>query len=755
MTSLPASASDHGLAYDRLHPGVRRWVWQQGWGDLRPVQKAAIGPILAGGRDVIIAAATAGGKTEAAFLPLISRIADEPGGGFRLLYVSPLKALINDQFRRLDGLCEALEVPVFRWHGDVSQSHKRKARETPAGILLITPESLEATLVRRGAEAARLFGALDAVVIDELHAFIGNPRGRQMQGLLHRIEVAARRRIVRIGLSATLGDTMALAQAFLRPQAEEPALLVEDRSAGQDLRLQLRGYVCAPKPAPPQAAEGGEPADTPDAAVARAIGDHLFATLRGSQNLVFANSRGAVESYADRLRLESEGRGVPNEFLPHHANLSRDHREMVELRLRENLLPTTAVCTSTLELGIDIGAIAAVAQVGPPKSVAGLRQRLGRAGRREGQPAVLRLYITEDALSAKGEPPDTLRFALVQSAAMTGLLLRGWVEPPRPAAIDLSTLLQQTLALIAERGGLHAREAWSLLCGKAGPFSSVPPCLYADLLRRMGDPEVALIEQAPDGTLLLGRAGERLVDHYEFYAVFATSEEFRVMHGSRTLGTLPVDFPLTIGATIIFGGRRWQVVEVADREKLISVEPSTAGVPPSFFGGGGDLDDRVVRAMFDLYRSEEVPPFLDQTARVLLAEGRAAFARHRLAETALIADDGGQWLFPWVGTIRLNTLMLALRAAGLDANARGVAIEITKSGPEAVAAALRTLATAPPPDPRELARRCEARTIGKYDHLLNEALQIESYASQRLDTALLPALAESLVSRLFPAPVVQ
>ena len=247
-----------------------------------------------------------------------------------------------------------------------------------------------------------------------------------------------------------------------------------------------------------------------------------------------------------------------------------------------------------------------------------------------------------------------------------------WLAPaagaPRPAAIDLSTLLQQTLALIAERGGLHAREAWSLLCGKAGPFSSVPPGLYADLLRRMGDPEVALIEQAPDGTLLLGRAGEKLVDHYEFYAVFATSEEFRVMHGSRTLGTLPVEFPLMIGATIIFGGRRWQVIEVAEREKLISVEPSTAGAPPSFFGGDGDLDDRVVRAMFDLYRSEAVPPFLDQTARVLLAEGRAAFARHRLAETALIADDGGLWLFPWVGTIRLNTLMLALRAAGLDAN---------------------------------------------------------------------------------------
>ncbi len=744
MTNLPTSVCDDGSAYDRLHPGVRRWVWQQGWGDLRPVQKAAIGPILDGGRDVIIAAATAGGKTEAAFLPLISRIADEPGGGFRLLYVSPLKALINDQFRRLDGLCEALDVPVFRWHGDVSAAQKAKARKNPAGILLITPESLEATLVRRGAEVARLFGALDAVVIDELHAFIGNPRGRQMQSLLHRIDVATRRRITRIGLSATLGDDKTVAQEFLRPKAAEPAWLVEDRSGGQEIRLQLRGYIRAAKL---KRAVPEEPGDTADAAVDRAIGDHLFATLRGSQNLIFAGPRHKVETYADLLRRDSESRGVPNEFLPHHASLSRDHRELVEQRLRDNLTPTTAICTSTLELGIDIGAIHAVAQLGPPWSVASLRQRLGRAGRREGQPAILRLYVTEGAHTAKSTLPDLLRFGLIQSAAMIRLLLESWVEPPRPAAMDLSTLLQQTLALIAERGGVQAGKAWTILC-QTGPFSVVPTDLYVDLLRRMGESEVALIEQAPDGTLLLGRAGERLVDHYEFYAVFVTGEEYRILHGSRTLGTLPITTPLMTGATLIFVGRRWVIIEVADREKVIMVEPSSAGAPPLFGGGGGDLDDRVVQEMFDLYRSDEIPAFLEQTARTLLAEGRAAFARYRLADTAMVAANDALWLFPWVGTIKLGTLMLALRAAGLDANSHGVALEITRSTPQAVATVLQTLATSPPPDPLALARVSETRLIGKYDELLNETLQIRSYASQRLDTAALPALAGTLIGRL-------
>lgn len=748
MTIPTPTASD---PFDRLHPGIRRWVWQQGWGDLRPVQRAAILPIVAGDRDVIVAAQTAGGKTEAAFLPLISRIADEPGGGFRLLYVSPLKALINDQFRRLDALCEALEVPVYRWHGDVSASQKQKARQRPSGILLMTPESLEATFVRRGLEIPRLFGALDAVVIDELHAFIGAERGRQLQSLLHRLEVSVDGRITRIGLSATLGD-MALAADFLRPGEGERVELVEDAASDQSLRLQLRGFTRTALAAPADPAQRQlSPADAEeelqedaDEAVQRAMAEHLYKTLRGGRHLVFAGRRGTVEELSDLLRLICEREHVPNEFFPHHANLSRDHRAYIEERLREGPLPTTAVCTATLELGIDIGDIAGVVQVGPPWSVASLRQRMGRSGRRAGHPATLRLLVAEQELRAGLTPPDALRFSLTQAVAMVSLLLRRWVEPPRPASVDLSTLTHQTLALIAERGGVPAKSAWEILC-RNGPFGLVPPRLYADLLRAMGRPEAGLIEQAADGTLLLGEAGERLVDHYDFYSVFQTSTEFRVVHGGTTLGTLPVVTPLAAGMTIIFSGRRWTVTAVVDREKLIEVVPSSAGRPPPFGGGGGDLHDTVVETMREVYVETGSPGFLDGTAKALLAEARAAYTRYGLAGSGAIDDEGHVWLFPWVGTVKLGTLALALRARDIDANMRGVALEVIGTTREKVVMALDTIAFAPAPDAMSLAATVTNRSIGKYDAFLTDDLLLHSFASQKLEPAALPEIARRLL----------
>lgn len=749
MTIPTPTAPD---SFDLLHPGIRRWTWQQGWGDLRPIQRAAIPSIVAGDRDVIVAAQTAGGKTEAAFLPLISRIADEPGGGFRLLYVSPLKALINDQFRRLDALCEALEVPVYRWHGDVSASQKQKARQRPSGILLMTPESLEATFVRRGLEIPRLFGALDAVVIDELHAFIGAERGRQLQSLLHRLEVSIDRRITRIGLSATLGD-MALAADFLRPSEGERVELVEDTASDQSLlRLQLRGFTRTALAAPADAAQRQlsaaeakeELPEDADEAVQRAMAEHLYKTLRGGRHLVFAGRRGTVEELSDLLRLICERDHVPNEFFPHHANLSRDHRAYVEERLREGPLPTTAVCTATLELGIDIGDIASVVQVGPPWSVASLRQRMGRSGRRAGHPATLRLLVAEQELRAGLTPPDALRFGLTQAVAMVSLLLRRWVEPPRPASVDLSTLAHQTLALIAERCGVPAKSAWEILC-RNGPFRLVPPRLYAALLRAMGRPEAGLIEQAADGTLLLGEAGERLVDHYDFYSVFQTSTEFRVVHGGTTLGTLPVVTPLAAGMTIIFSGRRWTVTAVVDREKLIEVVPSSARRPPPFGGGGGDLHDTVVETMREVYVETGSPSFLDGTAKALLAEARAAYTRYDLASSGAIDDEGHVWLFPWVGTVKLGTLALALRARDIDANMRGVGLEIIGATREKVVMALDAIASATAPDAMSLAVNATNRSIGKYDAFLTDDLLLHSFASQKLEPAALPEIARRLL----------
>ena len=215
---MPSTAAS-SAAFDLLHGKVRQWIWRQGWDGLREIQEKSIPILLSGASDLIITAGTASGKTEAAFLPIVSRLASEEASattGFRAIYVSPLRALINDQFGRMESLCDDVEIEVTKWHGDVSASTKMRARKNPQGILLITPESLEAILVRRGQEAGRLFRGLSYVVIDEMHAFMDSPRGKQLQSLLHRIDVASGTRAVRVGLSATLADEN-ISRAFLRP----------------------------------------------------------------------------------------------------------------------------------------------------------------------------------------------------------------------------------------------------------------------------------------------------------------------------------------------------------------------------------------------------------------------------------------------------------------------------------------------------------------------------------------------------------
>jgi ATP-dependent helicase Lhr and Lhr-like helicase len=307
-TSSSSSSSRDSSGFHQLHEQVQRWIWEQRWTELRSIQEQAIAPILSAKSDVIIAAATAGGKTEAAFLPIFSRLmsnrqAGDNQGGIQVLYVSPLKALINDQYRRLSALGERLEIPVHPWHGDISSSRKQRVLRHPNGILLITPEALEAMFVLRGHELPAIFPALQYVVVDELHSFIGIERGQQLRSLLHRLELATHRRIPRIGLSATLGE-MNLAKDYLRAGEADAVKLIESSEMGQEIKLQIRGYRKiaplfledeAPDDESDQEPEENSSRDEID------IANHLFKVLRGDKNLVFINRRQDVEKYADLL----------------------------------------------------------------------------------------------------------------------------------------------------------------------------------------------------------------------------------------------------------------------------------------------------------------------------------------------------------------------------------------------------------------------------------------------------------------------
>jgi len=735
--SLPPSSSDAGSqpnerqassAFWLLHEKIRRWIWEQRWEELRDIQERAISVVLEKDSDLIISAATARGKTEAAFLPVCSALVNNMGSSVRALYIGPLKALINDQFERLERLCGNLDIPVHRWHGDVDAGRKKRVLTNPSGVLLITPESLEALFVLHGTKLRVVFRDLAFVVVDELHSFIGNERGRQLQTLLHRLEFVLRRRVRRIALSATLGD-MERAAVFLRPRDSRPTEIIVPPGGDQEIKLQIRGYV--PKRADESQGEADGTSEDREAVGDRlVIAEHLLEVLRGSDNLIFCNSRQDVEVYADLLRRLCERSRVPNEFFPHHGSIAKEIREEVEARLKDKSFPLNVVCTTTLELGIDIGSVVSIAQVGVPFSVASTRQRLGRSGRR-GDPAILRIYIQERELRPDSPLQDALRPQVVQAVAMVRLLIEKWYEPPRLGALHLSTLVQQVLSMLAQYGGVRAQELWRCLCA-TGPFAEVDQHAFQGFLRSLASHE--LVTQSSDGTLLLGLAGERLVNHYSFYAAFSTPEEFRLVAEGKLIGSLPIAYPLTEGSFLIFAGRRWQVISVDEERKIIELTAAAGGRAPFFVGAGGAVEDRVREEMFRVYVSTDMPAFLDARGRSLLAEGRKQFLELRLAERSVLGHGSHTLLFAWKGDRILNTLLVQLRAAGFEVSRDGLALTISRKTPAEVLERLKALADCGPADPLALAATITNKVAEKHDRFLNDDLLNADYASRHLDS---------------------
>jgi len=726
MTNSPRSDSDPlvgtpSRAFGRYHRRVQRWIYDQGWARLRDVQERAADVVIEGARDVIISSATASGKTEAALLPICSALAGQPEAvaGLGALYVSPLKALINDQYDRILDLCGSLDIPVHRWHGDAPAAGKAQVLRSPAGLLLITPESLEALFVRRGERVRRVFSGLRYVVVDELHSFIGTERGAQLQSLLHRVDLAAGRRVPRIALSATLGD-LGTAAEFLRPGHGTEAATVTSAEPGGEIRLQVRGYLDPITPARPDT----EPADR------ASIADHLFRTMHATDNLVFANSRAAVETYADMISRRAVHAGARAEFLAHHGSLSKEIREHVEERLKDPATPVTAICTSTLELGIDIGSVDSVGQVGAPPTVTALRQRLGRSGRRPGRPSILRIYVAERELGPGSNPTDLLRAELFQSVAMVELMLAGWYEPPDATGLHLSTLIQQILSVTAQHGGATAGQLFDVLCAR-GPFDRVGRANFATLLRDLGRHD--LIQQQDDGLLLPGGAGDRLVNHYSFYASFRTSQDYRLVADGYTLGSLPVDRPILPGTLLIFSGARWRVLSVDVAQRVIELTAAEAGRPPVFPGCGGEIADEVRRTMRRLYSTTVIPRYLDPVAKTMLAEGRAAFGDSGYGTSVIVASGPDAALFPWRGDRIMNTLAVVLAGQGRRVGQDGLAITVGDCTPEELWRLVRTLGAGPRPDPVWLAGTVRAKVHEKYDRYLGAELLDAAYAARALD----------------------
>lgn len=728
--SSPASDSTPEGAYDRLHPKIRRWIRDQGWDELREIQARTINAVLDGDRDILIAATTAAGKTEAAFLPILTQVAERKELGFSVLYISPLKALINDQFKRLVELCENMGIPVVKWHGDAPQAEKKRALSKPQGIALITPESIEAMFTRRPADAARLLSTAAFIVIDELHSFLQGPRGLHVASLLRRIDAMSQKPARRVGLSATIGD-LPQAAGWLRPATPYSVEILEAKSDSPELRLQVRGYVEAPELDDPDHAEGATGAEeTPRRIALDDIADHLFATLRGTNNLVFGGSRRTVESAADRLRRRCEKAKVPNEFLPHHGSLSKTLREELEDRLKDAKLPTTAICTSTLELGVDIGSVKSVAQIGSPRSLSSLKQRLGRTGRRRGTPSILRVYVREPNIDQKSGVLDRLRPNTIRSVAVVRLLLEKFVEPAGQIPEIASTLIHQILSVIAERGGIRARPLYDLLCGP-GPFASISVSEFADLLRHLSSEAVKFVEQSSDGTIMLGKEGERIVQSRNFFAVFESADEWRLTVGGRTLGTLPISFPVHKESLVVFAGQRWIVQDLDEKTNTLFVAPHPGGMVPRFERSDGErIHDRLAAEMRQVYRSTDEPAYLDEKGRELLAEGREMFRALGLETKTFIQEEKDLHVFLWRGSQATAVFGAGAAMAGLPGEVHDLGLTLAKTDALEALTKLKALAEAEAMDATKVAAFVQNIAAGKFREQVPEHLARSLWARQ-------------------------
>jgi ATP-dependent Lhr-like helicase len=458
---------------------------------------------------------------------------------------------------------------------------------------------------------------------------------------------------------------------------------------------------------------------------------------------VFPNSRRQVEIYADLLRRACERDGHPNEFFPHHGSLSKELRDETEQALKSGGRPATAICTNTLELGIDIGAVRSVAQIGPPPSVASLRQRMGRSGRRHGEPAIVRAYCVERPAWSDAELSDGVRESLVQTVAMVDLMLRRWVEPPRPRGMHVSTLVQQILSLIAERGGCRAIELWHILV-ESGPFDAFDKDAFTAILRSLGAAE--LIAQDATGLLLHGSRAEKLVNHFEFYAAFSSPDTFRIVEGTRTLGTLPVARGIGVGQQIVFGGRRWVAREVDFAQRVIHVMADAGGVPPVFEGTSAMIHDEVRREMKRILSDTAPVTFLDETARRLLSEARAYFRAHALDQNRLLRDRNHVVLATWRGDQINDALALLLRTQGVSASHRGLTVDASNATPSSVIEALRKIAAQGDASIEKALASLDSADREKWDWALPDDIKRAAYAAMSLDFVEAVDLARSLAA---------
>lgn len=569
-----------------LHPSVRYLVTEVlRFPALRPVQEQTIAPVLAG-LDAIVLAPTAGGKTEAAAFPVLSRILTERLPAVSTLYICPLRALLNNQEPRLQRMAEAVGLRVGKWHGDVPPRERKAILAEPPDLLLITPESLEVLLIRPGDEGRTLLSHVRIAVVDEVHAFADDPRGAHLVSVLERLQIRHDgQHIQRIGLSATVGNPEQLGVWLQGSNAKSDPVVVAPGGERREPIFQFH------------AGKGIGSA----AALVRDLG-------LGQKRLVFVQSRARSEELARALQAAKVSTWV------HHSSVGRGRREEAELAF-ENVKGAVLVATSSLELGIDIGDLDHIFQLDAPVTVSSLAQRLGRTGRRPGT----RPQMTFVADGAE---------ELLLSLALAELFLEGWIEDVQPSLRLWTVLVHQIFANLLEQGGVTPGQ----LLGRLRFVPSFAGFEDQEIIALLGHMlEEGWLEQA-DGALLLGRRAEKVFgakNFFRLYAVFEAPMTLSVRNGADEVGTLQSWFAgQLVGAqkTFRLAGRSWEAIDVDLKRGVVRARPARQGRVPSWTGRPSAYGRVVCERILDLMKSERVPEGCSPAAARWLRQVREATA---------------------------------------------------------------------------------------------------------------------------------
>lgn len=727
-------------AFDRYAPFVQEYIYQNHWENLRSIQVAAADAIFNTDENVLLTASTASGKTEAAFFPVITLFSEDMPSSVGCIYIGPLKALINDQFSRLNDLCAEADIPVWHWHGDVAQSHKAKLMRHPSGILQITPESLEALLLHKHAAIAKLFGDLRFVVIDEVHSLLRGDRGGQTLCLIERLSRIAGVNPRRIGLSATIGDPEGTGE-FLSLGTGRKTIIPKIDAKGSKWRLSMEHfYVKDAQAAEDKQIPGALPVleEKTDDAPANAdpgIG-YIFEHTRGKKCLVFVNSREECEMVTTTLRHYCELNHEPDRFLVHHGNLSASYRETAEGIMKDDSQYMTTVTTATLELGIDIGRLERAFQIDAPWTVSSFLQRMGRTGRRE-LPPEMWFVIREDEPEVRAMLPTTIPWKLLQGIALVQLYLEErWVEPPRLDRLPFSLLYHQTMSTLASCGEMSPRALADRVL-RLHYFHRITQEDYRVLLRHLIATDH--IQQTEQGGLIVGLAGERVINSFKFYGVFQESEEYTVRSESQELGT--VVSPPPVGEKLAIAGHVWQVLDVDHKRRLIYCRQVKGSVPAYFGQCPGDLHTKILTRMRRVLQEDRQYPYLMKNAVARLEQARFTAAHSGAAEKTLINLGGNMWcLLPWVGTYTFLTMERFLKIKCADRlglrnldSARPFFIQFTMKADEATFFRVLAEEIRKPIDPMELVYPKELPLFDKYDEYLPEELVKKGFALGVLD----------------------